>query len=182
MKRVFCCVLGIVLLCLSLCSCQTKRSLLAHDYYQEEALLNNIMQAIETNDSDALLSVFSKQAITESPQIEAEIKQFLKDFPNGKFTWENQAGGSRDYEHGDVVIEKIHSKYEISLSDNTYILLLIRWNTNDDVTDSELQDKIGVYTMRMIDSADYQEQFDSLYAASLEIPGVYYKPSRLYSE
>ncbi len=182
MKKVFCCVLGIMLLCLSLCSCQTKRNLLAHAYYQEEALLNNIIQAIETNDSDALLSVFSKQAITESPQIEAEIEQFLKDFPDERLTWDRIAEGSEGSNSSGVMIDKIYSKYDISSSSGTYTLALIRWSAYREVTDPEFRDTIGVYTMRMIDSADYQEQFDSLYDASLEIPGVYYKPSRLYSE
>lgn len=177
MKRTFCLIAAVLLL---FSSCQTKRALLTRDYYREEALLENIAQAIETNNVDGLLSVFSVQAKTDSAVMEDEIRQFMIDFSDEEITWKDNGLSSRSYDYDGTVLEETMASYDLYAGDVKYTAFLIWWSSYDRVEREDLQARLGVYTLRIVEENDYAEQYEQLHYSRMEIPGVYYKPTRLY--
>ena len=179
MKRILCLIFATVVL---FASCQTKRALLASDYYREEALLNDLTTAIEQRDSNALLDAFSQEAIEDAEDITAQIEQFFSDFPNGPVLWNDISSNSRSYDRDGENLIKIMASYELYIGEKTYTVFMIRWESDYRVTDEKALKKIGIYTLRIVEEKDYSEQYEQLHYSRMEIPGVYYKPSRLYPD
>ncbi len=179
MKRTVCFIAAVLLL---FSSCQTKRALLAQDYYREEALLEELSSAIESEDTDALVNMFSQNAIKEADDLTSQIEQFFQDLPDGEVAWNKQALSSRGYDHDGEVLDEVMASYDLYIGEESYVVFMIRWESDYRVEGAEALGKIGIYTLRIVEENDYAEQYEQLHYSRMAIPGVYYKPSRLYGE
>ncbi len=179
MKRTICFLVAMLLL---FSSCQTKRALLAQDYYREQALLEELSSAIESEDAEALVSLFSQKAINEADDPIAQVEQVFQDLPDGEVTWNDLASSSSGYDHDGEVLDEVMASYDLHIGEESYVAFMIRWESDHRVYGAEAREKLGIYTLRIVEESDYAEQYEQLHYSRMEIPGVYYKPSRLYGE
>ncbi len=170
------------LLCLSACGVAeeeifTRGDYMTQSYNRQNDCINTIVTALENNDSETLLSLFSASAVQEVPTLQDDIAVLLADFPDGELRWDNdhssETSSSENFVtrcRNEVSVDVYcgEARFSVHFSDIYYLGV-----------DKAPSDE-GLCSLYIIEEADEQTQF--ITALTLRNPGVHYRPSRLYEE
>jgi len=134
-----------------------------------EACMEKIVEAISDNDTVALKTIFSKQALVESENIDEDASE-LYEFIEGDITsWgEGEYGGwssSSSYDHGNTTT-MIRGWYTIETSKGAYSIFILFYPEDD--TNS---DNVGLYTLWMCKVEDKETFFT--YWQDMNIAGIH---------
>ena len=140
------------------------------DKETSDKIITEIVQVIEEKNTEKLIDMFSVKA-RKAQNIEEQAKDYFEKFNDNKLTLEDNAGPIvyDNAENGNKS-KKIINWYDIQGQNNKYTIFFVSWS--EDTTDS---DNIGLYTLRIINEKDFEEQF--IEHDEMEIAGIYYNPS-----
>jgi len=114
-----------------------------------------IFEAINNKDIDALRGMFSKTTLNETDNIDEDINS-LYDFIEGNVvTWNRIAGPTTfdTFDYGEK-IKDMQTSYEIETSEGKYSFAI-----QDFIVDTANPDNVGIYSMYIINTKDIDEQF-----------------------
>ena len=168
-------VLSIILIFFTLCSCEKVGNSTTifkdEDKNFSDNLIANIVEIIEKKDSNKLTELFSSDAKKDAVNLEDEIDCFFFFFSDSNIKIEENAGPIvYDGNENGQKSKKIINWYEVYAEKNSYTIFFVAWveNTFD-------KEKVGLYTLRVIEEKDFDEQF--IEHDKMEIAGIYYNPT-----
>jgi len=119
------------------------------DEYCEE-----IIDALENQDTDKLKSMFSTSALAEAEDIDEGLV-YVMDFYQGETTLiDGGCSTSESVDHGEKTIE-LNALYSVTTDKDEYLIFFIY----DDV-DTENPDNVGLYMLQIMKASEKEEQFD----------------------
>ncbi len=132
--------------------------------------IESIIKSIETRDASALIELFSVNAKRDSSDFDKQISDFFSIFHDNNFTIEENSGPIvyNETDNGEKT-KKMINWYEIH-GQKDYTIYFIEW-----IEDTRCKENIGLYTLRIIENKDYDEQF--IGDDEMEIAGIYYNPT-----
>lgn len=150
-------MLMIIILILSSCSLGGSRTqMLDKDDFDKiaDARLEQVIEAIKNNDKDALKSMFSKQALDEAEDFDANM-DYLFDFFQGEvMSWKSNGVSEDESIDNGHNTKKIDSMYYLDTDKQKYIFYLIEC-----IVDTDHSDNVGLYTLRVIKAENRDTQF-----------------------
>jgi hypothetical protein len=124
------------------------------DDKKSAARLEQVIAAIENKNKEALQAMFSQQALEEAGDFNAGM-DYLFDFFKGKnVSWKSNGlivDESSDYGHK---TKEVKSFYHVDTDQQKYLFFLLEYTA-----DTDQQDHVGLYTLRVIKTADQESQF-----------------------
>lgn len=137
-------------------SCARREPTILNDDAQKaEARLEQVIEAIKSQDKEALKAMFSKQALDEAQDLN-ERMDYLFSFIEGDIqTWEDKGGiddGVNNYGH---TVMKSKYWYIVSTDKEDYLFFLFEYTKNTDHPENE-----GLYMVQVIKAEDMDAQFD----------------------
>jgi hypothetical protein len=125
-----------------------------------------LLELIKDGDNDAIKSSFSKQALSEARAFDDNIERLCAFFQGELVSCIQEAcriGTSNDY---GVKSVKYTSWYTVLTDEDEYIFFVVGYSRNDFDPDKE-----GIYTLRVLKSANKETQFISW--VEMTIPGIW---------
>lgn len=168
-------ILLVILMICILCSCEGTGGNVALFKDKDKVISDNritdIIYAIEQKDSDKLISMFSITAKNDTEDLEEQAKLFIEKFDDSNLNIQDNAGPIvyDDTENGKKS-KKIINWYEVYGDNNNYTIFFVEW-----AEDTFDKDNVGLYTLRIIEEKDFNEQF--MEHSKMEIAGIYYNPT-----
>lgn len=162
----------VIFLVLILCSCgREKVKMFDNDKEISDKCMKDIILAIEEKDSDKIFSMFSAKAKNDNNCISEGISVFLDKFNDNNLVFEENPGpvAYEEVESGQKA-KKIVNWYDVTGENTNYIFFFVEW-----IEDTENPGNVGLYTLRIIEEKDYEEQYT--YHDKMETAGLYYNPS-----
>lgn len=131
------------------------------------ACLEQILLAIKSKDKDALMKIFSKQALSEASDIGGSIDYLFTFFKGEVKSWKNDgwSSGAKIDEGKKAVM--VRSWYTVNTDKNIYLFFII-----DFTEDTINPDNAGLYTLRVIKAEDEKTEFT--YWQDMQIAGIYH--------
>lgn len=128
--------------------------------------MEQVIEAIKKYDKDAIKSIFSKQAINETKNMDNGMN-YLFDLIKGNIkSWKNETWASEKKVEGVKKSVEIDSWYIVTTDEGVYKFFLL-----DYATDTINPDNEGLYSLRAIKAEDEETQFT--YMEHIRIPGIY---------
>lgn len=145
----------ITLLTLALSSC----SLFYKTYSRDDAKISEtrfdeIIEALNNKDSEALKAMFSPNALKEAPNIDDDIAYLIEFYKGDIISVENASEGS-DSKDGDDREIDLKTLNFVSTDEDEYIVFYI-----DNLTDTKDPDNVGLDMLQIIKQSDRKTQFD----------------------
>lgn len=106
------------------------------------ARFEQIVEAIENSDKDAIKAMFSENALQKAEDIDREIEQLLTLFQNGIDSWEQTSAHTSESKHYGSRGKSISSRFYIYVGDEQY-----RCSILDCIIDTENPEEIGVFSI-----------------------------------
>ena len=156
MKRLLLFVTSVVL-AFGLTSCSgigREFDLFRNDEAIADEYCEEIIDALENQDTDKLKSMFSTSALAEAENIDEGLA-YVMDFFQGETTLID--GGCSTYEsvdHGEKTIE-LDCMYWVTTDKDEYFILFVY----DDV-DTENPDNVGLYMLQIMKASEREEKYD----------------------
>ena len=166
-----CCWLLLLISLASLCSCSmvdSRLNMLNTDSDEEkaDARMAQVIDAIKDQDKDAIKAIFSKQALSETNDIDAGINYLFNLVKGDIKLWEKDTVGSyEDIEYGKKDI-LIFSFYTVTTDVGVYKFFLLDHSIN-----TIDPNNAGLYSLRAIKSKDEKTQFT--FWEDMQIPGIF---------
>lgn len=149
-------VIVFVLSLLFLNSCGGRAMIYDDSGQRADARLEQVIEAIENHDKDALRAMFSKQALDEAEDLDGRM-DYLFEFVKGDIiSWESIVSGAIDgsIKDGHKVV-KSKSWYTVKTDQEDYIFFLLEYPI-----DTDHPDNVGMYMLQVIKAEDRKTQFD----------------------
>lgn len=101
---------------------------------QGDARMEQIADAVNSQDADALKALFSSRALEQATDLDQRLNYFLSFFPNGGLTWERDVVGSsaKVDSHGNET-ELLEAHYKVSADGNEYWVLFKDFTVNESI-------------------------------------------------
>lgn len=150
-KLIIAAILIITMLSLSSCIGGSRVAMLnrAGDSGKAEARCEQIVNAINSRDRDAIMAVFSETALSEAEDIDGGIDYLFSLFENDIETWEvTMLRGSESVNDGHKT--KSNDFYFTTDSGEKEFRVYIR----EDIIDTEHDENVGVYFIKAIENTD----------------------------
>lgn len=123
-----------------------------------------IIEAIQNKDREKMKSMFSKQALSETEDIDGGIDYLFSLVQGDIVSWESEAPSSDgSIDHGKVV-KMIRGGFDVITTEGVYLFFLLEYSEDD-----KNPDNVGLYTLWAIKEGE--GQFASWQA--MKIPGIY---------
>lgn len=160
---------------IALTSCGSFRAeMMSTDYDKiADTRFNEIIDALNSKDSEALKSVFSTNALKEAKDIDNGI-EYLMDFYKGEIIDKEVAldnEGANDY---GKKTNTLRCLYTVTTNEDVYLVFFI-----DELVDTENPDNEGIYMLQIIKEADRSKYFD--WGDKTKCAGIY-QPTENTSE
>ncbi|MDP4182424.1 MAG: DUF5104 domain-containing protein [Bacillota bacterium] len=158
-KLIISSILILGMLFLSSCSLGNLRTEMLNkdsDDTKANARLDQVIEAIKSNDKDALRTIFSKQAACDADDFNGGVDQ-LVGFIQGKInSWEKLDGPTvfESNDHGHVKKE-VSSYYYVNTDKQKYFFLL-----RDYPVDTDHPDNVGLYMLLVVKAEDEKNIYD----------------------
>jgi hypothetical protein len=113
---------------------------------KDDAVMQDIADAVKHHDVDALKKVFSPGARAKATNLDSQLEYFLSFFPSHSVTWEiggGDGGGPQSFDHGKVSVVS-DAEYKVFTGGKTYDLDFF-----DVTTDTVHPDYLGVYGLAL---------------------------------
>lgn len=139
-----------------LSSCLGRGIVYSDDGQKANARLEQVIEAIENRDKNALRAMFSQQALAEAEELD-ERMDYLFDFIQGDIeSWEEIVAGatSESIRQGNKV-KKSRSWYYVDSDKEKYLFFLLEYPV-----DTEHPENVGLYMLQVIKAEDEDTQFD----------------------
>jgi len=170
MKK-YCCWLLLLISLMSLCSCSMVDSRLKmlnqnSDNENADARMAQVIDEIKNQDKDAIKAIFSKQALSETNDIDDGINYLFNLVKGDIKSWENYrigSGGAIKYGKKDILI---FSFYTVTTDVGVYKFFLLDHSIN-----TIDPNNAGLYSLRAIKSKDEKTQFT--FWEDMQIPGIF---------
>lgn len=144
-------VVGIILLS----SCGRGPVLFSDDGQKAETRLEQVINAINGQDKEALKEMFSKQVLDDAEDLDGRIDYLFESTQGDIVSWGDKAGNvNSSNDHGN---KRVDSKYEFSIKteQNEYMIFIF------EVTkDTKHPEDIGVFMLQIYDPKDRDSLFD----------------------
>lgn len=152
-------MLIIVVLFLSSCSLGGSRTaLLDMDDSDEiaKARLEEVINALELRDKDALKNMFSKQALNESVDFDSSVNDLFDLFQGEVNSCEKPSGPTvfESNDHGHET-KQINSYYYVTTDKQKYFFLM-----DDYPVDTDHPDNVGLYLLLVVKAEDEEKIWD----------------------
>jgi len=120
------------------------------------ARLEEVIDALENQDKDALKALFSEQALNESSDFDINMNQLFEFFQGKVDSWEKSSGPSvstsNNHGHKTKVID---SYYFVNTDKQKYFFLL-----TDHSVDTDNPDNVGLYLLLVVKAEDREKIYD----------------------
>lgn len=162
------CFLSIIILFfLTACSTTEGHTPMDNDNQIADKRIEQLLDAIKDKDKETICSMFSKQALDESENLDESIEYLFSFFQGEVISWEKDSGPIVDEitENGKQ-IKELKTWYNVKTSNQKYIIFMIDYpvNTNE-------PDNVGLYTLRVVKEEDKETQLG--YWQDMKSPGIY---------
>ena len=128
-------------------------SLIPSDHGQADARMEQIAEAVEAQDADALRGLFSPRAIEQATDLNDGLDYFLSFFPNGGLTWDiDHVNSSVATEYGKIT--KMLSAYIKVTADGKDFWVIFKDFTVNELIDP---DNVGLYGLGVVAWSDDME-------------------------
>lgn len=169
MKKAICIVITIILM-LALSSCMVgvpMAFLRDSDDEYAEARMEKLFNAIKGRDKDAIKAEFSKKAITETKDFDADLDNLLSFVKGNAVSWA-QDGSSRvsDVSESNGYTKRLMTWYNLYTDEQNYLFFIV-----DYPIDTINIDHAGIYSLRILKAED-EDKLEG-YVEDWEIPGIY---------
>lgn len=160
----------IIVLSFGLSSCNFfKSKLVARDDKKiAEARLNEIIEALEKKDKEALKNMFSTNALEKANNIDSGI-EYVMNFYEGDVTSIEGSRQGSDSKDEDQIKSELKCFYRVTTDKDKYIVFFI-----DQLVDTQNTDNVGLYMLQIIKLKDRDKYFD--WGSETKCAGIY-RPS-----
>ena len=156
MKRLLLFVTSVVL-AFGLTSCSgigREFDLFRNDEAIADEYCEEIIDALENQDTDKLKSMFSTSALAEAENIDEGLA-YVMDFFQGETTLiDGGCSTSESVDHGEKTI-RLEGRYWVTTDKDEYFIFFVY----DDV-DTENPDNVGLYMLQIVKASEAEEQVD----------------------
>ena len=169
MKKM-CFVLIFVLLLLTSCSTSGDNMKLTDNAAMAENNLAKVIEAINQKNSKELKSLFSKNSLKDSHNIENTIENLFSYIDGNikSYNWSDDMGGpiaDTNYEQGEKNIE-LKSWFYVITDEEKYVFFILYYPI-----DEFDEDNIGIYSLRVVKQTD--KDIHLTYWQDMKTPGIY---------
>lgn len=161
MKKLLVLVCVISILLLGGCGILTRYSFRDADKVAEERL-KTLLRAVENQNRDEIIGMFSPQAIRETENMDAGIDylfDILSDIDE-TVTWKNVAGSQQVSKEQVLVHEEYRKIFLVSIGERELSVTIKEYLTTEEAQ------LVGVYSIKVYDTSDEQPLYTD--------PGIYY--------
>jgi len=150
-----------ILTTLLLISCSTggsRANMLKVDTDEQKAddLLEDVIDAIERQDKEALIEIFSKQAINDTTDSASSAENLFDFFQGDVESWEKSSGPTvYESTNNGSNIKEVSSYYFVNTDKQKYFFLL-----RDYPADAENPDNVGLYMLLVVKAEDREKIYD----------------------
>lgn len=145
-------LLLIILLSLNACG---DGGVFSDDSQKADARLEQVIEAVENHDKEALRTMFSKQALDEAEDLDGRM-DYLFEFVQGDIkSWESEAGGVDATKSKGHIKKKSRYWYTVKTDKEVYLFFLLEYPE-----DTEHPENVGLYMLQVIKAKDEDTQFD----------------------
>ncbi|MDF2822205.1 MAG: hypothetical protein K0R15_2653 [Clostridiales bacterium] len=131
-----------------------------------DARVEQLIKNIKNKDKDALKAMFSKRALNEANDLDADIEYLFEFFQGSVDSWKQDSFTSEASIQNGKKSEMLLTWYTVETDKDTYIFFLI------DYTEDLINlDNAGLYSLRVIKAENEDIQFT--YWKDMEIAGIY---------
>ena len=110
-----------------------------------------IIAAIESQDSNALKSLFSEKALSEAENLDKSIEELFQLYQGKMVSYDDQGGpgldGSRNSDGRGYVMTKLLSTINVETSEKKYHFGILEY-----VEDTEFPENIGIYSIYVVET------------------------------
>lgn len=160
---------GILIVSMTGCTYKNRGEYLGKHAQEEDelsdAMMQSIVDALETQDAEALKELFSPYALEHAENLDEKIEELIEFFPGYKDGFQGKCISKRRTNHGDVRLILLGT-YKGIKDNQDYQVRFVTYPQND-----EEPDKIGLYLVEMITEDAEPEGFK--WKNENSQPGVY---------
>lgn len=126
------------------------------DGQKADARLEQVVEAMEDKDKDALKTMFSEQASEEAEDFDGRM-DYLFEFVQGNIeSWKAIVSGAVDEtNHYGHKVKKSRSWYTVTTDQEEYLFFLVEYTE-----DTDHPENVGLYMLQVIKAKDQDTQFD----------------------
>ncbi len=128
--------------------------------------LEQVLEAIENQDKDALKGLFSKRALEETADFDAGAEYLFELFQGDVASWDGDIGPVYESIELGKRTKEMTSFFDVVTDEQTYIVFLA-----DVPVDTQNPDNAGLYALRVVKAEDEETQLT--YAEDMMVPGIY---------
>ena len=158
-KLIISSILILSILLLSSCSLGGLRTAMLNNSDDEEnarARLEAVIEALESQDKEALKEMFSEQALSDAEDFDDNLDKIFVFFQGEVDSWEKPSGPtvfeSNDYGH---VTKLVNSYYYVTTDKQKYFFLLREYPV-----DTDHPDNVGLYLLLVVKAEDEEKIWD----------------------
>lgn len=159
MKKIIIVVLGLIVLN-SLGGCMKRGEQLSNELGSEQQIADNVMeevsQALDAKDADALKEMYSKKTRDEDTKLEQQILDLIDFYKGKKKSYEGHIFSSNTKEKGVNVEKLIKGMYELHTDSEDY-----RVYFKYKPVDEKNIDEVGLSSIELITETAYQKAVDA---------------------
>ena len=143
----------VIVLSLSITGCGSFRSeLFARDDKKiADTRFQEITEALENKDKEALKKLFSPNALKEAKEIDGSIDYIMNFYKEKLKSMKGTQSGSGSNDHGKKTSE-LNGFYRVTTDNDKYIIFFV-----DNIKDTE---NVGLYMLQIIKESDREKYFD----------------------
>jgi len=139
-----------------------------------DQIMEEMIQALDARDSEALKEMFSKEALIEAKDLDQQIAEMMKFYKGKMVSYKGIASSQTNSENGEDVEKDFQGHYTLVTDKETYQVLY-----EHKPIDRESPDKIGLSSLELITQAFFDKNKEEIgpyeWQADLNGPGVYTK-------
>ena len=139
---------------LSLSSCSSYNVATRDDKKIAETRLEEIIEALEKEDEEALKDMFSSNALKQANEIDSGI-EYVMNFYEGKVISIEGSLESSDSKNNGEVKSELKGFYIVTTDKDEYIVFFI-----DQLVNTQNPDNVGLYMLQIIKLEDRDKYFD----------------------
>jgi hypothetical protein len=149
-------LITIIALSMGLSSCSSFRSELnsRDDHKIADTRFQEIIDALDNKDSEALKKMFSTNALKEAYDIDGSIS-YLMGLYQGKVISKEPAYSGKGSKNNGEKTSELDCMYLVTTDKDKYLVFFI-----DKIVDTENPNNVGLYMLQIIKQSDREKEFD----------------------
>lgn len=156
-KKILCLISMMCVLFLSSCIIGGSRTDMLDNMNDEEtadARLEQVLEAINNEDKDALKSMFSQTALEEAEDFDGSMEYLFSFFQGEVISWESHGLSGSERFHDGERTKRLHVYYNVNTDQKEYIMYFVQWTV-----DTEHPENVGIYALRVVKAEDDERLF-----------------------